>query len=122
MPFGMPKNMGGDSPENVKFMERCVSKVMEQGRPKDSAIAICKSQFMKMHKRDSKSTLTGDEPIIVDYDIINDVLGKINFTIRTLMLQGNSFDSARTLCHDLLAKANYDMDVFKSIIDNEVRK
>jgi len=54
MPYGMPKDMGGDSPENDSWMERCVKKV--QGRKakdgkvidKSRAIAICKSTFMKM--------------------------------------------------------------------------
>lgn len=54
MPYGMPKEMGGDSPSNDAWMERCVSKVSSQkdkeGKTygKDKAIAICKSTFMKM--------------------------------------------------------------------------
>ena len=30
MPYGMPKDMGGDSPENDSWMERCVKKVTNQ--------------------------------------------------------------------------------------------
>lgn len=54
MPYGMPKEMGGDSPENDSWMERCVRRVSSQkdksGKPygKERAIAICKSTFMKM--------------------------------------------------------------------------
>jgi len=53
-PYGMPKEMGGDSPENDNWMERCVKRVSVQkdkeGKTfgKDKAIAICKSTFMKM--------------------------------------------------------------------------
>ena len=47
MPFGMPKKMGGDSPELVAKMERCVADVMKSGQDKVSAIKICKDQTMK---------------------------------------------------------------------------
>lgn len=53
MPYGIDKDIGGDSPENVKWMERCVKRVTGQkdknGKeiPKDRAIAICKSTLQK---------------------------------------------------------------------------
>ena len=43
MPYGISKDAGGDSPENVNKMESCVQKVMKGGKSKDSAIAICKT-------------------------------------------------------------------------------
>lgn len=44
MPYGIPKEKGGDSLRNVAKMERCVQSVMEKrGLPKDRAVAICKT-------------------------------------------------------------------------------
>ncbi len=45
MPYGIPKKEGGDSKQNVKDMETCVSSVMKKGKSKDSAIVICKSSM-----------------------------------------------------------------------------
>lgn len=59
MPFGMDKSLGGDSPENVKWMEGCVKAVKGQkgkdGKPmkEGTAIAICKATFRK-HKEKMK--------------------------------------------------------------------
>lgn len=44
MPYGIPKKVGGDSPENVRKMDDCVNAVMKhKGYSKSRAIAICKS-------------------------------------------------------------------------------
>lgn len=46
MPYGVPKEKGGDSVENVAKMERCVQHVMSGGKyTKEQAIAICKSRL-----------------------------------------------------------------------------
>ena len=47
MPYGVDKDIGGDSPTNVKFMERCVSSVMKTGKDKSAAVAICKASLKK---------------------------------------------------------------------------
>jgi hypothetical protein len=53
MPYGIDKKHGGDSPENVKKMERCVSGISDTnkrtGKPytKSEKIAICKSRLFK---------------------------------------------------------------------------
>lgn len=47
MPFGIDKKQGGDSPSNVKWMERCVARQMKEGKTKSSAIAICKYVLKK---------------------------------------------------------------------------
>ena len=47
MPYGVDKNMGGDSKENDKWMENCVQKVMKSGKDKSSAVAICKTTLSK---------------------------------------------------------------------------
>jgi hypothetical protein len=46
-PYGIPSELGGDSKENVRWMEKCVARLIEQGRDKVTAIKICKSQFKK---------------------------------------------------------------------------
>lgn len=45
MPYGVPKEHGGDTPENDQKMERCVASVMKDGHSKASAIRICKSSM-----------------------------------------------------------------------------
>ena len=43
--YGIPKDAGGDSPENVDKMHRCVEKVQKGGKDKEAAIRICKSSM-----------------------------------------------------------------------------
>ena len=54
MPYGMPKEMGGDNKMMDAKMEKCVMKVMAQGKAKSNAIAICKSSMMKGNERMKK--------------------------------------------------------------------
>jgi len=53
MPYGISKNQGGDSPSNVKFMERCVKRIRMQnkGYSKGRAIAICKKALERRKKK-----------------------------------------------------------------------
>lgn len=55
MPYGIPKELGGDSPENIEWMENCVLKVMKTGKNKSSAIAICKATLEKVKGDTSKA-------------------------------------------------------------------
>lgn len=61
MPYGIDKDLGGDSPENDTWMEKCVTKVMKQGKDKGSAIAICKTTFKKMKGNKDKASFLLDE-------------------------------------------------------------
>ena len=61
MPFGMDKDLGGESKENDTWMEKCVDRLMKQGKEKGSAIAICKTTFKKMKKNREKATFLLDE-------------------------------------------------------------
>ena len=45
MPYGIAKDVGGDTPETDAKMERCVQQVSAQGHDKQSAIAICKASI-----------------------------------------------------------------------------
>lgn len=51
MPYGISKKVGGDSAENDAKMERCVQKLMAQGKSKLSAVLICKASIDKTTKR-----------------------------------------------------------------------
>jgi len=58
MPYGIDKKQGGDSPENVKWMENCVSGKMGQKNPrtgknftKSEAIALCKYILKKKKEK-----------------------------------------------------------------------
>ena len=57
MPYGIDKDSGGDSPSNVKWMEKCVTRVMKTGKDKGSAIAICKAQLKKVRGNKEKASL-----------------------------------------------------------------
>lgn len=68
MPYGVDKEIGGDSKENDFWMENCVKKVMKQGKGKSQAIAICKSTLEKSKGDKAKAEF-----------VISEILfGKIN--------------------------------------------
>jgi hypothetical protein len=45
MPYGVPKEKGGDNAKNDSKMEACVNAVMKAGYDKTTAIKICKSRL-----------------------------------------------------------------------------
>ena len=70
-PYKIQNDIGGDSPENMKFMENCVKKVKgkkgKDGKPIDEggAIAICKTSLKKAKSDISKAKF-----------IINTIIGE----------------------------------------------
>lgn len=51
MPYGIPKEEGGESHENHEKMEHCVEAIMKkQGISKPRAIAICKDSLFGKKK------------------------------------------------------------------------
>lgn len=68
MPYGLPKDVGGDSPANTKWMENCVSNVKGQGKPGSDAIAICKAQLIKK-KRNTKSEDLIDRDVLGKFEV-----------------------------------------------------
>ena len=48
---------GNETPEQTKWLEKCVVKVMKSGKDKSSAIAICKSQLKKSNGSIAKAEL-----------------------------------------------------------------
>lgn len=53
----MPYGIKDETPEQTKWMEKCVIKVMKSGKDKSSAVAICKSQLKKSKGSISKAEL-----------------------------------------------------------------
>jgi hypothetical protein len=51
MPYGVDKKLGGDSPSNTKFMERCVADKVKKGKSKSEAIALCKYILRKKKEK-----------------------------------------------------------------------
>ena len=49
MPYGLPKNIGGDSKENVRWMEDCIKSIKNKNPDysKERAIRICKKALIK---------------------------------------------------------------------------
>jgi hypothetical protein len=75
MPYGVDKEIGGDSKENDAWMENCVQKVMSRkgkdGKPidKSSAVAICKTTLSKSKGDHAKAQITL-ESLDNPYDIV----------------------------------------------------
>lgn len=59
-PYGIDKDLGGDSKENDSWMEQCVQKVMKKGKDKSSAIAICKATLRKSKGNKEKASFIID--------------------------------------------------------------
>ena len=65
MPYGVDKDIGGDNKDNTQWMEQCVKKVMNSGKDKEAAIAICKTTLKKTKGNKTKSSII----ISMIYDI-----------------------------------------------------
>ena len=67
MPYGLSPNVGGDSEENDKWMEDCVTSVMKRGKMKGNAIAICKVALEKTKGNKSKAQFILSQDSIEDF-------------------------------------------------------
>lgn len=54
MPYGLAKDVGGDSPELDKKMEDCVTKLTDKGYSKQSAIRICKVSIQNKARKNAR--------------------------------------------------------------------
>lgn len=106
MPYGVDKSLGGDSKENVAWMERCVKSVQEGGKDKSSAVAICKAQ---LRRKKSKSESL-DTPVVIDNDILASFLTYRENYIRSSMASLDvNYETAKGMFLYHLAKKNYDI-------------
>jgi len=51
MPYGLSKKIGGDTAANDAKMERCIARLTAQGKPKLTAVLICKASIQGTTKR-----------------------------------------------------------------------
>lgn len=116
MPYGIDKKIGGDSEQNVSWMERCVGKISgtnkRTGKPytKGEKIAICKSQ---MKKNKSKSS----ESVEIDADAATEV-EEVIFNFANKLLHFNrapTSSDAYWLAQSYLQMCNYDIELLKMV-------
>lgn len=113
MPYGVDKKIGGDSPENVSWMEKCVSKVSgtnnRTGKPytKGEKIAICKAQLAK--KKEAGASLSED--FVLDPEILDRAYNlKLQFVNKIVGINKLTYTQAEALYEAELAKKNFDLD------------
>jgi len=69
MPYGIDQNLGGDSEENIQWMEHCINQVMNKSKVKDksTAIAICKAQLRKSKGDRSKAQFYLENEFLIHF-------------------------------------------------------
>jgi hypothetical protein len=117
-PYGTDKKLGGDSKENVEWMEKCVSgisgKNSRTGKPysEGEKIAICKSQHKK--SKESKSELSEQEVLSVQEEVseVSELLKSKILKIKPNLTPIELEDMKELY----FQKANYNLDLLKFII------
>lgn len=102
MPYGIDKDLGGDNKPNLDFMERCVKSVMDSGKAKPSAIAICKAQLRKKHEKNAEIKFDR-----LDLDIIAKEFNYRWACIKKFQREGKTYEQALSQYEAHLAKNNY---------------
>lgn len=126
MPYGVSKDIGGDSKQNDKFMERCVSAISgtnkRTGKPytKGEKIAICKSQLSKNKAKAGFDFEQGDAS--ADEDTKDHVGMSMAQCVRKMMESGRAKDSneATAMCESMLAKSNFDVSQLELVLNREL--
>lgn len=119
MPYNIDKKLGGDSKENIKFMEDCIDSIKginkRTGKPymKGEKIAICKTALQR--KKSSNSALDGFAEE-VDFDKVERI---VDAYIRKVYQTGrvSTLTDAYHLAEVALAKCNYNIDYLHTLID-----
>ena len=80
----------GVDDSDTKWMEKCTSSVMETGKDKSSAIAICRSQLKKKKESNSELDLVIDEEVVSTFNkyrekYLRDTKSALNVDERTAM-------------------------------------
>jgi len=118
MPYGVDKDIGGDNPSNVGWMEKCVSGVTgtnkRTGKPytKGEKIAICKSQLKKKRSKSDVSDFTE-----VDADVISRVEDIIYEFSEKLYQQkiASTLTDGYQLAQAYLARCGHDVDLLRLV-------
>jgi hypothetical protein len=120
MPYGVDKKIGGDSKENVSWVEKCVSSISGKnkrtGKPytEGEKIAICKAQLSK--NKEKNAALEGeikiDEDILEKLDTTASIL--VKKVVENKRVSGEL--QAEELFANLLIKSNYDLDLLSIVV------
>lgn len=120
MPYGVDKDIGGDSPTNDKWMEGCVSRVKKQGKDEGSAIAICKTTLKNKKKKNKSSYLEELETELFNLEIdagIAEYDATRNTYIRKIMsILGIPFNVAEYIFNNELSKSKFDLEILKNTL------
>jgi len=54
MPYGVSKDVGGDTPRTNKIMEECVQRYLAKGLSKEQAIRRCKAGIQRSLRKNMK--------------------------------------------------------------------
>lgn len=116
-PYGVDKKLGGDSPSNVKWMEKCVSGISgtnkRTGKPytEGEKIAICKAQ---LRKSKSKSEELPEE-IVIEESTEDEVEDTMEQCIRKMMDSGKAktTEEAHQMCQAMLSRSNYEAETLQ---------
>lgn len=101
MPYNIPDNLGGDSPQNTKWMETCINSITGINKrtrkpyTESEKIAICKTALKK-----KKTTSQAEE----------EINHGIDRCIMKLMQKGKSFKQAEQEVLALAKKYEYDLE------------
>lgn len=57
MPYGIPKNLGGDSKENIRWLETVARNIMDKGYSQEEAIRICKEKFIEKKGNKTRASI-----------------------------------------------------------------
>lgn len=100
MPYGLPKDVGGDSPANEKWMHGCIAKVEKGKVSHTSAILICKRQLINTRRKNSEVSLE---------DTIAEVtMHRIKY-IESKLKEGKTFTEAVVSYQNKIKDNNYQL-------------
>lgn len=124
MPYGVDKQQGGDSPENVSFMEKCVKGIggtnKRTGKPysEGEKIAICKTALKNKKSKSASVEYINEEELAAEKDKVEQAM---EICHQRMMKTGKAknMDEAHQLCQKALAKSSYELYRLEFILDTE---
>ena len=110
MPYGVDKDLGGDNPSNVSFMEKCVSGIKGTNKrtqklyTEGEKIAICKTALKKRKSKESS----------LEQDAIQESIAEFSNTQETILRgilrseKASTIEGAYAYFQKRLILTNYD--------------
>lgn len=118
MPYNIDKKLGGDSKENIKFMEDCIDSISgtnkRTGKPytEGEKIAICKAALKRKKSSNSALDSLAEE---IDFDKVERILFAYSWKAYQAG-RAATLSTAYYLAEAALAKCNYNIDYLETII------